>query len=451
MRLVLVSTLAFVLVSAAATASSGPDAAPLAKDDPRIAELLLKANQEISGQRIYDCIDKITNDAPYSYRLMNTPTHDQFVQKYGKVFSTMDPRFKDQVVHFKEGGSNPGQVGGEALPDGGDNIIGILPGKDLTKWVVLGGHYDTREETLGGAAIDNTSGICTVQEIARAYLALGIEPEVTLVFAWWDGEEWGLFGARAFVADHSATKELLGLDKDAAVDILMGHSYDIVGINYPAYNTWVNYGEPGNVMEYAVLNLRTAPIGEGNFTLCPSYGCYTKLVERDDFESKILPGFVRYNGLVKEIATGLLKLPDQYVQVRDDKYGRSDHVPFIAAGIPGMRIQGSHDNEWPHYHHPSDTLPAAVTMAGGIDKLQSGFDTAAAAGGLTAIYAALTGGLGEYGANATSPYQNVCHEGRAPDGTCRDGIKVDQTPFLPAAAVMAMMYVAALAIRRRTG
>lgn len=367
---------------------------PFARDAPELVETLVSAAKEISGQNIFDCVQRITTDAPYHYRLMNTPTHQMFVQRHAKEFSQLSPRLKDQVVHFAEGGAG---LGPGTLPGGGDNIIGVLPGKDLTRWIVLGGHYDTRELTLGGAAIDNTSGICTVREIARAMIALDLQPEATVVFGWWDGEEWGLYGARAFVKNHNATKELLGLTADTPVEILMGHSYDIVGINYPAYNTWVGYGQPTDLMEYAVLNLRVAPANEDNFTLCPSYACYARLKDRADFHEDILPKFVNHSALVKEVNYRLFELPPRYVNISDDRYGRSDHMPFIAAGIPGMRIQGSHDGQFPHYHQPTDTVPGAITLAGGQDRLVAGFNTAADAGGVTAIYIALTGTVGNYG------------------------------------------------------
>lgn len=383
-----------VVVGSTPVATAKAELRPFAKDTPEFVKLLEEVADEISGQNVYDCIEEITTDPLSLYRVMGSPTQHIFIDNHANVFTEVSPRIKSQVVHFDEGGAGVG--GGAALPGGGNNIIGVLPGKQLEKWVVLGGHYDTREATIGGAAIDNTSGICTVKEIARAVTALDLQPEATMVFAWWDGEEWGLYGARAFVKDHNATKELLGLPKDADVEILMGHSFDIVGINYPAMNTWVRYGDPTNVLEPAVLNLRLPPWTEENMTLCPSYGCYTKLREREDFESEIAPRFQNFSALVKEINYGLFGLPPEWVQAWDDKYGRSDHVPFTAAGIPGLRIQGSHDGEWPHYHQPTDTLPAAASMAGGVDNLVAGFNQAADSGGLVAVYIALKAELGTY-------------------------------------------------------
>jgi hypothetical protein len=358
--------------------------------DPGVADVLGELSMAISGSYVYSCVDQITTDVPHQYRLMNTPTHDLFVEKYGRVFEERFG-FPTQVVAFETGGA---AVGGVPSPvRGGHNILGVLPGRDLTQWVVVGGHYDTRELTVGGGAYDNTSGICTVLALANAYKQVGLAPAATIVFAWWDGEEWGLYGSRAFLADHNATKRLLGLTDDAEVSILAAFSFDMVGLNYPAMNTWLRYGDPTAVLETAILNLRTAPTHPDNFTLCPTYGCY----KYERYTEPQLEAFVNFQALVREVAHEFLDFPPQHVRVYDDQYGRSDHVPFIAAGIPGMRIQGSHDEQYPHYHMPTDTLPNLVALAGSETHLRSGFDKAADVGGLAAAFVALTGSVGRYG------------------------------------------------------
>jgi hypothetical protein len=389
------------------SAAASPELEPaFTKDPPAVLDLVQKAAIEISGQRIYDCVNEITTSGATGYRLMGSPNRDLFVQKYGKVFSSISPRILDQVVTFKQGNLPAGV--GPASPTG-KNIIGVLPGKDRTRWVVMGGHYDTQAPTMG--AIDNTSGICVVKELARAYIAVGLQPEATIVFAWWDGEEWGLYGSNSFVKDHNETSKLLGVD-DSKVKILVGESFDIVGVNYPAYNTFVGYGDPTKIVdEYADLNLRHAPTDEAH---CRPL--YTRICGRDDKERVFLNNS-RYAGVVKEVSFKLLGFPTRFVNAHDDQYGRSDQVPFIAAGIPGMRIQGSHDCvppdraqcQFPNYHQPTDTLAAAEVQAGGKERLVSGFQSAAQTGGLTAFYVGLIGDYGHYSNrtdDATPPMSN---------------------------------------------
>jgi hypothetical protein len=430
MRVLLALFVAALLVPTVAASQTPP--AAFAKDPPQVLDLIRKASEQIKGQAIYDCINEVTTSGATGYRLMGSPNRDLFVQRYAKVFSSISPRIKDQVVTFAQG-AYPAGVG-PAAPTG-KNIIGVLPGKDLTKWVVIGGHYDTQAPTMG--AIDNTSGICVVKEIAKAAIAIDLQPEVTLVFAWWDGEEWGLYGSRSFVKDHSKTAELLGVDP-AKVKMLVGQSFDIVGINYPALNTWVAYGAKDKVVdEYAILNLRQSPTNENGAML----GEYKRLMGRDD-KDQILLNNSKYEGLVKEVSHKFLGFPEKWVNVHQDNYGRSDHQPFIGAGIPGTRIQGSHDyDEWPHYHLPTDTLPAAIAMAGGQDKLVAGFDAAAEAGGLTALYVGLTGGYGSYG-NVTDPSANTTDQAK-PASDALD------TPSLTPIMVLAALGLGLVWRRRR--
>jgi hypothetical protein len=372
------------------------DGAPLELDTPDTLAALADVREQISGQGIHDCIAEITQDVEGTYRVMGTPTQELFLNKYGSVFA--DLGLPSARHEFTEGG--PGLVDPPEQLQGGVNLIGVLPGRDLTKWIVLGGHYDTREFTVGGGALDNAAGICTVAELARSFKA-HVDAhgplEASVVFVWYDGEEWGLYGAVAFSKDTSVAKNLLGLEPSDEPDILVSQAYDMPGINYPAKNTWVRYGDPLVTDEYAVLNLRTAPIhADVNWT-CWSYGCYEELKAHPDF-IQIQRDNANFQFLVREVAYDVLALPPEFVWVYDDHYGRSDHIPLIALGAAGNRIQGSHDDEYPHYHQPTDSLPGIYAITGGTpDGIIAGLETEAEAGGLSAFYVAKTGGLGRYG------------------------------------------------------
>ncbi len=418
------------------------DGVPLELDDAAVLEAVENARAEISGQNVHDCVAEITQDVPNSYRVMGTPTQEMFVEKYKSVFS--DLGLPSALHVFDKGGPGVGVDPPEAL-QGGVNIVGVLPGADLSRWVVLGGHYDTRELTLGGGALDNASGICTVKELARSMKAHvdGNGPlAVSVVFIWYDGEEWGLYGAQAFAEDPSVAAELLGLDGSPA--ILVSQSYDMPGLNYPAKNLWVQYGDPAVADEYAVLNLRTAPIHVEEEWACWSYGCYEELKERPDIAA-ILRQNADYQFLVREVAYDVLGLPPEFVWVYDDHYGRSDHIPLIARGAAGMRIQGSHDEEYPCYHQPCDSLPALYALTGGEENLVAAYETEAEAGGLPAFYVALTGGFGHY-SDALFPGEDAAASAETEE-TPGD----EDAPALPlGAAVLSLAALAALARRRRT-
>lgn len=85
------------------------------------------------------------------------------------------------------------------------NILGMIPGKRTDEIVIVGAHYDhigydpmLEGDQIYNGADDNASGVSAVLQIARAFVASGQQPERTVVFAFWDGEEKGLLGSRAF-------------------------------------------------------------------------------------------------------------------------------------------------------------------------------------------------------------------------------------------------------------
>ena len=77
------------------------------------------------------------------------------------------------------------------------DVIGRLPGRNPERWVVLGTHHDAW--TFGG--MDPGSGASAVYETARALAALhkrGWVPDRSIVFAFWDAEEFGLVGSTEY-------------------------------------------------------------------------------------------------------------------------------------------------------------------------------------------------------------------------------------------------------------
>ncbi len=93
----------------------------------------------------------------------------------------------------------------------GRNVIGVLEGKDKTKCIVVGAHYDHMGQIKGfiyNGSDDNASGTIGVMNIARAMVATGQIPKVSVVFCAWTAEEKGLLGSKYF-ADHPYLKDIL--------------------------------------------------------------------------------------------------------------------------------------------------------------------------------------------------------------------------------------------------
>lgn len=107
------------------------------------------------------------------------------------------------------------------------NVVGMIRGRSTEEVVVVGAHFDHvgTDSTLEGDAIyngadDNASGVSAVLQIARAFAESGMQPERTVLFAFWDGEELGLLGSKWFV------------DNDSVMPKVRGYlNFDMVGRN----------------------------------------------------------------------------------------------------------------------------------------------------------------------------------------------------------------------------
>lgn len=98
-----------------------------------------------------------------------------------------------------------------------NNVLGVIPGRKSDEYVIVGAHYDhlgldplLEGDSIYNGADDNASGVSAVLQIARAFVQSGQQPERTVIVAFWDGEEKGLLGSRAFVQSFAAIGRVKG-------------------------------------------------------------------------------------------------------------------------------------------------------------------------------------------------------------------------------------------------
>ena len=88
-----------------------------------------------------------------------------------------------------------------------ENIIAKLKGSDSEKALMLLTHYDSNPHSSLGAS-DAGSGVVTILEGLRAFLAKNKTQKNDIIILISDAEELGLLGAQAFVDNHPWTKEI---------------------------------------------------------------------------------------------------------------------------------------------------------------------------------------------------------------------------------------------------
>jgi Zn-dependent M28 family amino/carboxypeptidase len=90
------------------------------------------------------------------------------------------------------------------------NVLGYIKGRTTGEVVIVGAHYDhlgirkvpVDNDSIYNGADDNASGVAAVLQVAKAFMESGQQPERTIIFGFWDGEEMGLLGSFHFVEDY---------------------------------------------------------------------------------------------------------------------------------------------------------------------------------------------------------------------------------------------------------
>ncbi len=185
-----------------------------------------------------------------------------------------------------------------------NNILGKIEGKNPNEYVIIGAHYDhlgfdpmLDGDQIYNGADDNASGVSAVLQVAKAFLATGVQPERTVIFAFWDGEEKGLLGSKYFVQTFPEMDKVKGY-----------LNYDMIGRN--------------------------------NDESKPTHVVY--------FYTEAHPAFGDW--LKRDIKKYGLNLAPDY-RPWDNPVGGSDNASFALLDIP---VIWYHTDGHPDYHLPSD-------------------------------------------------------------------------------------------------
>jgi Zn-dependent M28 family amino/carboxypeptidase len=188
------------------------------------------------------------------------------------------------------------------------NIVAEIRGTDPQigdEVVMAGAHLDSWH--TGTGATDNADGVSTVIEALRILKAIGVKPRRTIRIGIWGGEEQGLLGSKAYVQAH-----LRGDAGKAARD------------KFSIYFNFDN-GQPPITGFYL----------EGNPEMQPIMEAWLKPL----------------NDLGATIST-------------PQKIGATDHLSFIAVGLPGFQAVQDYYNYDTRTHHTNmDTYERASPQA----------------------------------------------------------------------------------------
>ena len=130
----------------------------------------------------------------------NLPTLVMGNEDYGRIYRTSTIDHIPVVLKLN--------IKNEFYPEGRTvyNVVGELPGTDKADEVVMaGGHFDSWNPATG--ATDNAAGGSVAVEALRLIQTLKLPHRRTIRVALWSGEEEGLYGSIAYVAQHFGSAE----------------------------------------------------------------------------------------------------------------------------------------------------------------------------------------------------------------------------------------------------
>ncbi len=207
-----------------------------------------------------------------------------------------------------------------------EDVLGIQPGTDPNRVVIIGGHIDSMPSDVmdftsdAPGANDDASGVAVVLEAAR--ILSKKKYAATIIYAVFSGEEQGLWGA-TLLAD---TVKARGWQVSAMLN------NDIVG----------NAISQGGVK----TGDRVRVFSEGVRAADSLVDQMTRRMDgsEDDGPSRALAKYV------DTVADRLPGRFDVFVDRRPDRFGRGgDHEPFLALGYPAVRFTSGGEN-WDRQH-----------------------------------------------------------------------------------------------------
>ena len=266
------------------------------QEESKIAKIQIK-NPQVSSERLFADVEKLSFQRFTASERRRTRNY--IINKLKKL------GWKPYAEQFQRG----------------VNVFAEKPGSNSEAGaILLAAHYDTVLKSPG--ADDNASGVAVLLEIARLFNYQ--ETPRTLQLAFFDKEEAGLLGSRAFVNNTARLKNLRGV-------IVM----DMVG--YACYTPGCQKTPPGFPI--------TPTSDKGDFLA----------VVGDTEHLPLINTFQKVNVKDNSKLPSVFTLPVPLKGVLTPDVLRSDHAPFWLQGIGALLVTDTANLRSSYYHQPSDT------------------------------------------------------------------------------------------------
>lgn len=225
------------------------------------------------------------------------------------------------------------------------NIIVEIPGRTRPDEIlVFSGHFDAVAPSPG--ADDDGTGTVAMLEMARLLKDRPMQRTVRIIF--FNLEEVGLVGSRAYV--ESIEDEIKGEPEPSGDQA--ANPADPPRRKPPtrAFLGMVSVDGVGYFTDEP--NSQRSPIPETRFFKPPTVGDFIGLggIGRHRKFSQALVKAMR------AAAPDLKVVAVDFLPIAPPDLLRSDHAPFLAAGVPAVILADTANFRSPHYHQPTDTV-----------------------------------------------------------------------------------------------
>jgi hypothetical protein len=244
-------------------------------------------------------VDKIFNA-----RTLRVPSVDLSCEDYGLVYRLAE-RGQGPELRVDAQAQFPGD-----LPAA--NVVAELRGgRRAGEYVMLSAHFDSWD--AGSGATDNGTGTIVMMEAMRILKAVYPRPRRTILAGHWSGEEQGLNGSRAWMADHPREVEHLQalFNQDNGTGRIVNFSFQGLTGVAPYFRRWfaamppvlvdsLNLSDPGLPSGGGSDNASFICAGAPAFglgSLSWEYGSYTWHTNRDTYD-KLVWDDVRRNAVM---------------------------------------------------------------------------------------------------------------------------------------------------------
>lgn len=238
------------------------------------------------------------------------------------------------------------------------NTIAEIPGTDLKDQIVMiGAHMDSWHSGTG--ATDNGAGTAAMMEAVRILQAAKLKPRRTIRIGLWTGEEEGLLGSKAYVAQHFGKIEDAGpVTRPTTTPITVASNETATATPSPSPGTPEEGRGEGTAASSRTRRSAASRPTTRKLVKGPEYDALSVYFNLDNGTGKVRGVYLQGNEAVRPYFRKWLApfVEDGAQTLTLTNTGGTDHLSFDAIGLPGFQFIQDPVEYWSRTHHSNQDV-----------------------------------------------------------------------------------------------